>query len=286
VKRERAIQLAERVLQGLDGGQGEWPLSLVTELYVFGSFARGATEPHDVDLDIEHESDYRWGSHFATCLAYGRDPYSLMKRPLAGGRRGCQITFRFKGSADIPMTVLWRKGDPLSAALERLHAIQPDPAAGRAPRDAMLPQFEGLDQWIPRPIREALSAAVNDELITLERVVLADDEVTSPYAREHLADRWSPSSPLRRAGRAVVADWERRGIDPRHCHLHGTDIDDSSTPYFAGFSWRYYTCIPHSLSGHGGTEWLEVVNPTRTRPLDTLRIQPRNRELLARVTWP
>jgi len=26
------MQLAERVLQGLDGGQGEWPLSLVTEL--------------------------------------------------------------------------------------------------------------------------------------------------------------------------------------------------------------------------------------------------------------
>ncbi len=222
------MQLAGRVLQGLDEGQDEWPLSLVTELYVFGSFARGAAEPHDVDLDIEHESDYRWGSHFATCLAYGRDPYSLMKRPLTGGRQGCQITFRFKGSADFPI----------------------------------------------------------DELITLERVVLADDEVTSPYAREHLADRWSPSSPLRRAGRAIVADWERRGIDPRHCHLHGTDIDDSSTPYFAGFSWRYYTSIPRCLSGHGGTEWLEVVNPTRARPLDTLRILPRNRELLARVTWP
>ena len=48
VRRERALQLAERVLQGLDEGQGEWPLSLVRELYVFGSFARGATEPHDL----------------------------------------------------------------------------------------------------------------------------------------------------------------------------------------------------------------------------------------------
>lgn len=101
------------------------------------------------------------------------------------------------------MTLLWRKGDPLPAALERLHCIQPDPAAGRAPRDAILPQFEGLDQWIPRHIREALRTAVNDELITLERVILADGEVASPYTREHLADRWSPSSPLHRAGRAV-----------------------------------------------------------------------------------
>jgi predicted nucleotidyltransferase len=81
VRRERALQLAERVLQRLDEGQGEWPLSLVKELYVFGSFARGATEPHDVDIDVEHDIDQRWAVHFADCLAYGRDHFSLMKRP-------------------------------------------------------------------------------------------------------------------------------------------------------------------------------------------------------------
>lgn len=68
------MQLAGRVLQGLDEGQDDWPLCPVTELHVFGSFARGAAEPHDVDLDIEHECDYRWGSHFATCLATGATP--------------------------------------------------------------------------------------------------------------------------------------------------------------------------------------------------------------------
>jgi hypothetical protein len=47
------------------------------------------------------------------------------------------------------MTLLWHKGDTLQTALERLNAIQPDPAAGRALREAMLPEFEGLDQWIP-----------------------------------------------------------------------------------------------------------------------------------------
>ncbi len=81
VRRERALQLTERVLQGLDEGQGEWPLSLVKERSVFGSFARGATEPHDVDIDVEHEVDQRWAAHFADCLAYGRDHFSLMKRP-------------------------------------------------------------------------------------------------------------------------------------------------------------------------------------------------------------
>ena len=42
MKLERSIELAEHLLRNLDAGQNEWPLSLLTEVYVFGSFARGA----------------------------------------------------------------------------------------------------------------------------------------------------------------------------------------------------------------------------------------------------
>jgi hypothetical protein len=42
VKRERATELAGHLLRNLDAGQNDWPLSLLTEVYVFGSFARGA----------------------------------------------------------------------------------------------------------------------------------------------------------------------------------------------------------------------------------------------------
>lgn len=52
------------------------------------------------------------------------------------------------------MVLLWHKGDTLQTALKRLNAIQPDPTARRAPREAMLPEFEGLDQWIPLAFRE------------------------------------------------------------------------------------------------------------------------------------
>jgi len=224
VKRERALQLAERVVHGLAGHQHQWPLTLVKELYLFGSLARGATEPHDVDIDVEHDIDQRWAVHFADCFAYGRDHFSLMKNPLTGGKRGCQFTFNFRREADnFAMTLLWRKGDPLAVALKRLHAIQPDPSQGRAPRDAMLPQFDGLDRWIPRPVREAISAAVTGGAITVQHLVLPDSEVTNPRALEHLASRWTPSSPLHRAARAVVADWERRGIDPCHGHLRASN---------------------------------------------------------------
>ncbi len=64
------------------------------------------------------------------------------------------------------MTLLWRKGDPLAVARKRLHAIQPGPSEGRAPRDAKLRQFDGLDRWIPRPLREAISAAASGGAIT------------------------------------------------------------------------------------------------------------------------
>src|SRR5262249_54866573 len=161
VKRERVMILIEGALRALDQAQGEWPMSLIDELYVFGSFARGAMEPHDVDLDVEYHSDERWSRHIASCLPSGRNPHSPMKQALPSGRRGCQFQFRYKAEADCDMTLLWHAGDPLDTALDRLRAIPPDPTAGRAPRDAMLPQFEGLDQQIPRPYREALHDAMD-----------------------------------------------------------------------------------------------------------------------------
>jgi hypothetical protein len=277
--------LLEHALQALDQAQGEWPMSLVRELYVFGSFARGALEPHDIDLDVEHDSDRRWSWHFASCLSSGRNPYSLMKQILTGGKRGYQFQFRYKDQADFDMTLLWRTGDTLDTALGRLRAIAPDPAAGRAPRDAMLPQLEGLDQWIPRPYREALHGAMDKGAITIERLVLPDATPASTDALDHLEFRWQPTSPLLRAANAIIADWERRGIDPGQGHLHGMDIRDRHTPYFAGLGLRYFTAIPWCLTEHGGTEWTEVVHPTRTKPLDALRIQPLDRQLLTELPW-
>jgi hypothetical protein len=285
MNRERAVELAERVLRNLQAGREEWPLSLATEVYVFGSFARGALSPHDLDIDVEHDRDDKWSAHFVTSLAYGRDPNAPMRRLLTTGKRGCQFTFNFREQADFELILLWRRGDSLATALGRLQAIKADSAAGRAPRDAMLSEFEGLDDWMPRPYREALCAAVSSKAIGLERVLLPDGPVASKIAAEHLAYRWKPSSPLYRAATAVVRYWEQRGIDPGHCHLHGADIQDKETPYFAGFGWRYFRSIRPCLTRFGGMEWIEVVRPTRTRPLDCLRIVPLDRERLDQVAW-
>lgn len=281
------MELVEHLLRNLHEGQNEWPLSVVTEVYVFGSFARGALSPHDLDIDVEYEGkrDKRWTSHFVSSLSQGRDVYAPIRRALTTGKRGYQCLFEFRGQADFEMTLLWQRSDSLDTALERLHAIKADPSAGRAPRDAMLPEFEGIDSWIPRPYREALSEAVSSKTIQIERVLLLDEQVTSALAAEHLADRWKPTSPLYRAATAVVSYWEQQGIDPGQCHLHGVDVRDRDTPYFAGFGWRYFRSIPACLTEFGGVEWLEVVRPTKTQPLHCMRIVPLDRTKLDQAAW-
>jgi len=223
VERQRAVDLAEQVLQNLLDGLDTWPLSLVTEVYVFGSFARGALVPHDLDVDVEHLTDEEWGMRMIHSLSYGRDPYAPTRRLLNGGKRGCQFVFNFRERADFELTLLWHKGDSLAVALERLRTIEADPGAGRAARDSMLPEFDSIDDWIPRPHREALCAAVDGNVISLERILLSDGPLTTKLATEHLTYRWKTSSPLYRAAAGVVRYWEQRGIDPGQCHLHGVE---------------------------------------------------------------
>lgn len=283
--RKRAIDLAEHLLRNLDAGHLQWPLSIITEAYVFGSFSRGALTPKDLDINLEYARDQQWRTHFVGLLGSGRDPYAILRKTLTTGRRGYQFTFDFRRHADFEMTLLWRRGDSLEAALGRLHAIKADPAAGRAPRDAMLPPFEGIDEWVPRPYREALSSATDDGRIRIERILLPGVPAASIVAVEHISSRWSQTSPLHRAALAVAGYWEEHGVDVGQCHLHGADIRDRETPYFASFGWRYFRSIPRCLTKYHGSEWLEVVHPTKTRPLDCLRIVPLDKEKLAAASW-
>ncbi|MEU4221219.1 hypothetical protein [Actinoplanes sp. NPDC026623] len=45
MERARAVALTEEVLTRLVESQDEWPLSLLSEVYVYGWFARGACNP-------------------------------------------------------------------------------------------------------------------------------------------------------------------------------------------------------------------------------------------------
>ncbi|MGW0549972.1 nucleotidyltransferase domain-containing protein [Streptomyces altiplanensis] len=96
MKRERATRLLADMITRLE--DGAWPLGLVEEVYVFGSYARGALEPNDVDVVIEHGTDKRWLGELLDASINGRDAYVGMRQALRGRTRG--ISFQFRGVAD------------------------------------------------------------------------------------------------------------------------------------------------------------------------------------------
>ncbi|MFI6967114.1 hypothetical protein [Streptomyces sp. NPDC050255] len=53
----------------------------------------------------------------------------------------------------IDLLLLWKQGEPVALARQRLAAITVDPTAGRAPRDHVLPAYETVADLLPRPVR-------------------------------------------------------------------------------------------------------------------------------------
>lgn len=278
MERDRATGLLKDLLGRASEGVG-WPLELVESVLVFGSYVRGALEPGDVDVAVDINRQHtRWADHMVNSISHGRDPYSIVRQALRGRKRGISILFeREHGYDHVPMMLLWTRGESVEVALERLHAIPVDPDAGRAPRDAMLSCFNGLEEWLPLFVREALIDFIDSRILSVDQVELAEGEVKDPWISSEIGGRWGTQSPLRRAAHATLANLEARGVDLHAVHLHGRDIDDPVTPYFVGFQLRYMPSALRCFKDHGGLEWLEVVHPTRRDPLLALRLRPGER---------
>lgn len=275
MKRERATYLLEDLLER--AVSDVWPACLVRSVYVFGSYMRGAVEPGDVDVAVDIDGDDRWRRHFVSSVTRGGDPYLVVRQALRGRQRGISFVFeRQHGHDEIPMMLIWERGESIDTARDRLASIPVDPEAGRAPRDAMLPCFDGIDSHLPRFVRESFVKLVNDGTLAVQQVTLPDARVSDPAIRCIIDVRWKPDSPLLRAADAVLAYLESRRIDLHAVHLHGQDIDNSETPYFAGFKLRYLGTLVRCFAEFGGVEWIEIPNPTRTKPVVALHIRLQN----------
>lgn len=282
MKRERATEMLEELIQRASGH--DWPVEAVQAVWVFGSYSRGAVEPGDVDvaIDLDRSND-RWRSHFVNSMMHGRSPFGVLRKALRGRRRGYEFVFeREHGYDDVPMTLLWKRGESLATARKRLQAIPIDPTAGRAPRDAMRPCFEGLEHRVPRALREELGELIDDDAVTVDQITLEDSKINDLWVGEQIDHRWNQDSPLRRAAHAALAHLESHGIDPHAVHLHGKDVHDSRTPHFVGFQLRYLSGALNCFVEHDGVQWLEVLHPTRRGPLHALILRPGRQEKLTR----
>ncbi|MCX4791914.1 nucleotidyltransferase domain-containing protein [Streptomyces sp. NBC_01221] len=288
MKRARAVELVEGMLHRLDGDQ-EWPLQLVRQVWLFGSFARGAAEPHDVDVAVRFERDERMTEAVVQAVFSGGNPYALLRRALAGSSRGMQFQFEDSARQQLEaegtvMLPLWQRGDRLDQALAVLHAIAEDPDAGRAERHDMIDAFDGLDRYIPRPVRAELIGWQQQGHIAISRVTLSDapddtDLLTTPDMRWAFR-RWGDDSPLRRAALAGLARMQELGVELDDVDLAGQRLPTARRPaghrseprWWINWKWQGYRSIPHCVTSGDG--WLEVVQPTRTRPLNALVIKP------------
>lgn len=287
VKRERATTLVTEMLQRLHEGAG-WPLELVDAVYLFGSYVRGALEPHDVDIAVDFHRDEQKDARLVSYLvSSARDPRIDLRQALIGRRRGIQ--FQWEASErqqlereGVAMLLLWRRGDTLEQALAVLHGIKEDSNAGRAPRDDMIEEFEGLDRYIPRPVRHDLVHWRDAGQITISRLTLPDADVMPPGRETVMAidGRWNLDSPLRRTALSALEHARILGAAIEDIELAGemlyTSTRSSGRPieprWWINWQWRRYRAIPRCLAEGDG--WLEIPHPPRVGPLDALLFVP------------
>lgn len=277
MKREQATVMLEEVLDRLE--QGQWPLTLVEEIHLFGSYSRGALEVGDIDVCVQHTTDERWLQHSLHASINGKDGYVPMRQALRGRRRGVSFQFQMRSSLEadgFDLLPLWRRGEPVELARRRLAGIRPDPSAGRAGRDHVLPAYEAIADLLPRPVRMDLHRLCTKGAATVTAFPLPDARPHSPQVLRCVERRWVATSPLRRAALAAVAYLEGIGQALDRIELHGAYLDhrttDDTVDCYVDLRWNNWTCLDRYLDG--GQAWFEVLPATSRQPLHALHVTP------------
>jgi predicted nucleotidyltransferase len=215
MKRSEATKRINGVLGRVVSGEGRY-LPRVREVWVFGSYARGALEVGDIDLAVEFDqTEDEAGRWFATLMAGGYDHLGALRRELRGNQRAPEIhineleDLRKEG---FEPRLLWRCGDSLEGAQARLAALVPNAKAGRASRDTVHPLLADVEMLIPRPGRQEFSLFMWAGWLDAKLVQLPPEQAANAVTRRRFADQWSEANPRFRAAHAVASDLEREEL--------------------------------------------------------------------------
>ncbi len=215
MKRSEATRRIEGLLDQVANGEGRY-LPRVREVWIFGSFPRGALEVGDVDLAVEFDQTKdEAGRWFATLMAGGFDHLGALRRELRGNQRALEI--HFNELADlrkegVEPRLLWQRGDSLEEAHARLVALAPDANAQRAARDTVHPLLTDAEKLIPRPARQEFSLFMWAGWLDTKLVELPPKQAANPVTRRRFAEQWSESNLRLRAAplRAISNERELR----------------------------------------------------------------------------
>jgi predicted nucleotidyltransferase len=277
VKRAEATRRLEELVARVAADDDPF-LRRITEVAVFGSYAAGATWVNDVDLHVQYAVDRELSERLVSLLAQSRDPESGFSMALRGRQRVFQIHYnsREQLAKQLPAFepfVLWRRGNTIDQALARVHGIRENPEAGRATRDPVIPELEGLDRRIPRPHRNAVTELARAGKIAVERIELADGRPAAQTAAL-IESRWGETNPMRRAALAAAAWLEQRGAKSLQPRRHGQAVlVDESGRVAVGIGGKGLAEAIEFVRERRGRLWVEVVNPSRLAPLIALVIR-------------
>src|SRR6266545_453041 len=215
MRRFEATKRIGGLVERLVDGEGRY-LPRVREVWIFGSYARGAREVGDVDLAVEFDQTRdEAGRWFATRLAGGFDHLGALRRELRGNQRALEIHFHelddLRKEGFEPQ-LLWRRGDSLEEATARLAALAPDASAQRAARDTVHPLLADVETLIPRPARQEFSLFMWAGWLDTKLVELPPKQAANPVTRRRFAEQWSESNLRLRAAplRAISNERELR----------------------------------------------------------------------------
>lgn len=262
---KRLIAIVERAAAG-----GEL-CELVEEIHVFGSYARGALQPRDLDLSVSYKLTAAESRKWVEALLGGCDRTLDLRRALRGAWRSVEIQFNNVDDlrrAGFDPTLVWRHGEPVDTARERLAGFREDTKAGTAPRDPVIAPLVGLGRYVARPHREQLALLDHLALIRIERLELDHSAPNGRLARLRIQARWSETNPKIRAVRTAAAWLERQGYEPNFARNnlcsdqtnpdeHGRQVA-KAVCYFGG-GWIGEAT---GMLGSGSDEALVVLNPS------------------------
>jgi predicted nucleotidyltransferase len=280
VKRTEAAKRIDALLERVVRAYGRY-LGRVREVWIFGSYARGAREVGDVDLAVEFDQTKdEAGQWVATLLAGGFDHLGALRRELRRNERALEIHFNelddLRKEGFEPQ-LLWRRGDSLEEAHARLAALAPDANARRAARDTVHPLLAEVEKLIPRPARQEFSLFMWAGWLDAKLVELPDEQAANFVTRRRFAAQWAEANPRLRAAHSVASYLEREGIAPLSAggtvYSDEREILDEERDY-----WRPRVAVHFGAKllkwamfefGQGTPRVLVVLNPTARK--QTLR---------------
>lgn len=284
----------ERLTEMLGNLHRDCPFeSSISEVWVFGSYAKGSPTPGDIDLEVILDPDETYEKQRAEAIfSKTRRPEGQIYDHLFGRRRCFHMTFgKERFYEDLGHRLLYRRGDTAEMSLHRLTAIKENPELIKEART--VPELSELAGRIPTWELTELSALVSGGWVQAESIAIPPPPAGTA-APGSISRNYAKSSPLVRSALAGILELERRGARRNRMMVMGSRVFELGQGYRHRRRWdenqrigwgeSVFSSTLGFLSEDKGHRYLFLTRPTRkTGPVPAIlfRVPEGNRQRLA-----